>query len=128
MNPHAYQLPALRVPPYHPLFQKRSYQRGIEQRDALCARMQERPVPQGWQGFIVEVNTSLLWAVERPQLVIGTIEERVRVRLKDTDPQALGLRGLEVVREDTFLEIGASQIAPPLTVYTDDRLDIEVEA
>jgi hypothetical protein len=90
--------------------------------------MQERPVPQGWQGFIVEVNTSLLWAVERPQLVIGTVEERVRVRLKDADPQALRSRGLEVVREDTFLEIGASLFGPPLTVYTDDRIDIEVEA
>lgn len=128
MNPHAYHISLERVPSYHPLFQKRSYQRGIEQRDVLCARMQGRPVPQGWQGFIVEVNTSLLWAVERPQLVLGTVEERVRVRLKDADPQALGSRGLEVVREDTFVEVGASQIAPPLTVYTDDRLDIEVEA
>ena len=90
--------------------------------------MQERPVPRGWQGFIVEVNTSLLWAVERPQLVLGTFEERVRVRLKGADPQAQGSRCLEVIREDTFVEVGASLFGPPLTVYTDDRLDIEVEA
>ena len=128
MIPQAYRICFERVPSYHPLGQKRSYRRRIAQRDMLCVHLQQRPIPQGWQGFIVEVNTSFLWAVERPQLVLGAIEERVRVRLKDPTHPELGSRGLEVVHEETFVESERSLFGAPGTVYTDERLVVEVEA
>src|SRR5260370_41791340 len=88
-----------RVPAGHPLSRKRSYQRRAGQRDLLCARMCSQPVTEGWRGFIVEGNTSLVFAVERPQLVLGTVEECLRVRLRHGQRQEEGSRALQAYRE-----------------------------
>jgi hypothetical protein len=102
----------------HPLWKNEKYRAFVEQRQEIGAQLQRIALPAGSLGFIIEVNTSAHWTLQRPQIVLGEVQERVLLRLKEGHSLTEGLGGLYPVREKAFVPFS-------YTAYADRELSIE---
>ncbi len=113
-----YQVFYEQLPDEHPLWKNEKYRAFVEQRQEIGNQLQHMLLPADSLGFIVEVNTSARWTLCRPQVVLGEVQERVLLRLKEGHSLTEGLGGLYPVREEAF-------IPSPYTAYDDHKLSIE---
>ena len=107
------------------------YESMIEFRDALEAELIQVSIPEGALGLIFESHTEGRSSVERPQLLLGTLEVRDQLRIRSGHDFKEGTKSLERVRREVFVELPPteSEYAPPglpLTVFTDKRLSIAI--